>query len=187
MVAASCSWQPSAPLLTLPRSEVRGTLRGASRNPSTTCTRSKGAGGPEAIYTLRLTERAVVDLEVVSNIDTVVSVRRDCTDPLTELACNDTSIDSSGGGAGGAGGTGGIGGTMPVPVPPPGFQFDAGVDAPPSVGNSRDGHVRAALDPGTYFVLVDEAEAFGVGGDFVLKVSRRSQGCRPGHPRCRTG
>ncbi len=173
VVAASCSWQPSAPLLTLPRSEVRGTLRGTSRNASTTCTRSKGAGGPEAIYTLRLTERTVVDLEVVSNIDTVVSVRRDCTDPLTELACNDTSADSDPSGAGGTGGTGGIGGSGPgVPMPlPPGFPVDAGADVPQGPSNSRDGHVRAALDPGTYFVLVDEAEPFGVGGDYVLKVS----------------
>jgi hypothetical protein len=169
VVAASCSWQPSAPQLTLPRSEVRGTLRGTSRNASTTCTRSKGAGGPEAIFSLRLTERTVVDLEVVSNIDTVVSVRRDCTDPLTELACNDTSIDSSDPGP--FPGTGGTGGNPVVPPPPTGpFPVDAAVDAPP-VSNSRDGHVRAALDPGTYFVLVDEAEAFGVGGEFVLKVS----------------
>ena len=169
VAAASCSWQPSAPLLTLPRSEVRGTLRGASRNPSTTGTRSKGAGGPEAIYTWRLSERTVVDVEVVSNIDTVVSIRRDCTDPLTELACNDNAVAGDpGGGSTGAGGIGGP--TMPVPVPPPGFPVDAGVDVPP-VGNSRDGHVRAALDPGTYFVLVDEAEPFGVGGDYVLKVS----------------
>ena len=172
VVAASCSWQPSAPVLTLPRSEVRGTLRGTSRNPSTTCTRSKGAGGPEAIYTLRLTERTVVDLEVVSNIDTVVSIRRDCTDPLTELACNDTSADNDPSGAGGSSGTGGSGGSFPgVPVPPPPFPFDAGADVPQGSNNSRDGHVRAALDPGTYFVLVDEAEAFGVGGDYVLKVS----------------
>jgi hypothetical protein len=59
---------------------------------------------------------------------------------------------------------------VPTPPPPPGG-FDAGADVPQGPSNSRDGHVRAALDPGTYFVLVDEAEAFGVGGDYVLKVS----------------
>ena len=34
----------------------------------------------------------------------------------------------------------------------------------------RDAHLRASLEPGVYFLLVDEAEPFGVGGAFQLKV-----------------
>jgi hypothetical protein len=77
------------PELSLTGEEVRGVLRGTSRNGSTGCTRQRGTGGPEAMYLLRLAERALVDVEVTSNLDTVLAVRRVCDDPLTELACND--------------------------------------------------------------------------------------------------
>ena len=128
MVAAFCRWQPDAPPLTLPRSEVRGVLRGTSRNPSTTCTRSRGTGGPEAIYVLRVTERTVVDLEVISSIDTVVAIRRACDDPLTEVACNDNREfgDPGNGGTGGSGGGGTPGPVVPPPPPTMPFPGDAG-------------------------------------------------------------
>ena len=38
-------------------------------------------------------------------------------------------------------------------------------------GGARDAHLRAVLEPGSYYVLVDEAEPFGVGGDYTLKVT----------------
>src|SRR4051812_32454281 len=57
VAAATCSWNPAAAQLTLPQSQVKGVLRGSSRNPSTTCTRQKGTGGPEAVYVLRVTQR----------------------------------------------------------------------------------------------------------------------------------
>ncbi|MEA2701198.1 MAG: large repetitive protein, partial [Myxococcales bacterium] len=158
----SCAWTSTSGSalkeLTLPVSEVSGVLRGTSQNASTTCTRQKGTGGPEMIYGLRVTERSVIDLEVVSQLDTVVAIRRACDDPLSEVACSDDPQPPPQ--------TSGVDAGI-MPVPPPGF--DAGF--PSSTSSSRDGHVRAALDPGLYYVLVDEAEPFGVGGAFVLKVS----------------
>ena len=87
--APTCAWDPRPPELKVPEDEIEGVLRGTSRNASTTCTRQKGTGGPEAIYLLRLDQRSLVELEVVSEIDTVLAIRRVCDDPLTELACND--------------------------------------------------------------------------------------------------
>ena len=168
LVSSACSWDRAAPELTLPKSEVKGVLRGQSRNASTTCTRQKGAGGPEAIYALRVRERTVIELETVSTLDTVIAIRRACEDPLTEVACNDLGIPvdndppsgavdaAFGTGFGGAGGSGSVGPDAGQPLP---------------AGETRDGHLRTALDPGQYFVVVDEAEPFGVGGGFTLKVS----------------
>jgi hypothetical protein len=156
----SCGWVSKPVELVLPQSEVQGVLAGRSRNASTGCTRGKGAGGPEAIYLLRLAQRRLVELEVTSALDTVIAVRRACDDPLTELACNDDA---------------GLAGSAPAPGParPPGRQVDAGVDAaaaPPPSGSGRDARLRTTLEAGDYYVLVDEAEAHGVGGPFVLRV-----------------
>ena len=46
----------------LPTSEVKGVLKGMSRNASTTCTRSKGTGGPEALYLLTVRSASAVEL-----------------------------------------------------------------------------------------------------------------------------
>src|SRR5262245_1563022 len=86
----ACEWGTDLPELTLPMSEKQGILKGMSRNPSTTCTRQKGTGGPDTLFLLRVTDRSIVELEVVSSLDTVVAVRRVCDDPLSEVACNDT-------------------------------------------------------------------------------------------------
>ena len=117
----------------------------------------------------------MVELEVVSNIDTVVSdpprLRRPADRAGLQRHLDRTATRAE---PAAAGGTGGVGGSAPCRAcrcRRPASRVDAGADAPPSASDSRDGHVRAALDPGTYFVLVDEAEPFGVGGDFVLKVS----------------
>jgi hypothetical protein len=164
----TCVWSRTPTLLALPQSEVTGVLTGASRNASTTCTRQKGTGGPEAIYELHLARRTVVDLTVRSFIDTVIAVRRACDDPLSEVACNDTS---------------GVPGSSPAhdggapdrPVRP----IDAARDAeppdaprdtlvfadraptggpPPAAPGPGDAYLRAVLEPGDYFVLVDAAE-----------------------------
>jgi hypothetical protein len=142
-----CNLPLTTRALTVPRSEVAGVLVGPSRNDSTGCTGDRKTGGPEAMYTLDLAERSLLELEVISNLDTVIAVRRACHDPLSELACNDNP-----------------GADVPA-VPPDAGPGDAGVAA------NRDGRLRVVLDPGSYFVLVDEAAAFGVGGDFVLRAS----------------
>src|SRR6185436_20271740 len=134
---------------------------GESRNSSTTCTRQKGTGGPDTVFVLPVKTRTTVELEVVSTIDTVLAIRTACDKPLTELACNDTP-PVPGGGSGGFGGGGG-----PIMEPPPPF-VDAGASDPP--GDGRDAILRATLNPGTYYVILDEAEPFGVGGAFTLKL-----------------
>jgi hypothetical protein len=158
--ASACLWDPRAPKLALPDSEVKGVLRGSSRNTSTTCTRQKGTGGPEAIYLLQLDQRMLVDIEVLSEIDTVLAIRKVCDDPLTELACND-AVDST------LPPPAADGGFVPRPPPP---VVDAGQPLPATTAAGRDAHLRVSLAPGTYFLLVDEAEPFGVGGEFQLKV-----------------
>ena len=164
--ALACPWGKDFPTLTLPMGEVQGILKGQSRNSSTTCTRQKGTGGPETVYLLPVKTRTTVELEVVSTIDTVLAIRTACDDPLTELACNDNPAGSGTGGAAGAGG-----GPIMEPPPPPFGPADAGVSGDPIPGGGRDAHLRATLNPGTYYVLVDEAEPFGVGGAFTLKLS----------------
>jgi hypothetical protein len=133
-----CAWSPDAAELALPSGTVSGVLAGPSRNASTTCMRGIGTGGPEMIYRLRISERALVDIKVTSTLDTVLALRRACDDPLTELACNDgrTTMDASG------------------------FTF------------SRDAHLRAVLEPSSYYLIVDEAAPFGTaGGPFVIEAT----------------
>ena len=143
--APACLWDSRAPELKLPDDRVKGALRGSSRNASTTCTRQKGTAGPEAIYLLRLHERTLIDIEVVSEIDTVLAIRRVCDDPLTEVACNDGNDGAS--------------------TPTPGR--DAGVSMPVDAGSpyaeGRAAHLRASLEGGVYFLIVDEGEPFGRG------------------------
>jgi hypothetical protein len=130
----ACVWAPAAPELTLAEGEVKGVLRGSSRNLSTTCTGQKGTGGPEAIYLVRLTERTLLDIEVVSEMDTVLAIRRACHDPLTEVACSDDT-----------------GANSPLPLP----GLDAGAPLPGP--DARNAHLRASLEAGNYFLLVDQA------------------------------
>jgi hypothetical protein len=162
----ACAWAPTAPELTLPQGEVIGALRGSSRNLSTTCTPQKGTGGPEAIYLLRLTERTLLDVEVVSEMDTVLAIRRVCDDPLTELGCSDDTGATSG---------------APLPGPDGGVSsgpVDAGSPPQPDGHNP---HLRAIVEAGNYFLLVDEAAPSGVGGEFQLKVHTSPP---PAHTSC---
>jgi hypothetical protein len=172
--AIACPWGKDFPTLDLPTGEAKGVLKGMSRNASTTCTRSKGTGGPDTAFLLPIKTRTTVELEVVSAIDTVLAIRTACDDPLTEVACNDTPSGSPSGSGGASGGG------MTDPAPPRGavvVAVDAGAapgqpvpPEPPPPGDGRDAILRATLNPGTYYVIVDEAEPFGVGGNFTLKV-----------------
>jgi hypothetical protein len=159
--AIACPWG-SFPTLTLPTSDTKAVLKGASRNASTTCTRQKGTGGPETVFVLPIKARTTVELEVVSDLDAVVAIRSACDDALTEIACN----DSPNGGSNDPGTGGTTGGSGASPEPP--FFADAGVSQPPPGGHA--GTLRTTLNPGTYYVLVDEAAPFGVGGPITLKL-----------------
>jgi hypothetical protein len=164
--AIACPWGKDFPSLVLPMSDVKGVLKGPSRNASTTCTRQNGTGGPDTVFVLPVAARTTVELEVVSAIDTVLAIRTACDDPLTELACNDNPSGGSGAGGSGVGGSGGA-----INEPPPPFPADAAVPVGgPPAGSGRDAVLRATLNPGTYYVVVDEAEPFGVGGPFTLRV-----------------
>jgi hypothetical protein len=155
VAAALCAWDPQTPELELPSSEVRDVLQGASRNRSTTCTREKSADGPEAIYLLRLRDRSLVDLESTSpTIDTVIAVRTACDDPLTEVACNDTRPAGHTGAAASSAREAGPAALATVVIPP-----------------VRDARLRVVLDPGSYYVLVDEAQPAGAGGEYLLRIN----------------
>jgi hypothetical protein len=182
--ATICPWGSEFTELTLPTGEVKGVLKGMSRNASTTCTRGKGTGGPDTTYLMVVKTRTTVELEVVSSFDTVLAIRTACDDPLTELACNDTP---AGAGIGGTGGSSGGGATDPVAPKPGVVAPDAGrppgqEEPPPAPpGSLQDAHLRVTLNPGSYYVLVDEAAPFGVGGNFTLKVSSSPP---PAHASC---
>jgi len=76
-----------------------GTFDGLSRFPSTSC--QSNAAGSDGVYTLNLTQPTGVHLKLESAParladgglerprDTVLSIRRTCTDVATEVACND--------------------------------------------------------------------------------------------------
>ena len=54
------------------------------------------AGGPEDHYTFTLTARAVVNIDTEgtrTTFDSVLSLRRTCTDAATEVACDDDPAD----------------------------------------------------------------------------------------------
>jgi hypothetical protein len=85
--APSCSL-PIAGTLTLPTSTVMGTLRGPSRNTTTSCTTDQGTQGPDAFYLLNVAERTGVILRTEATTNTVLAIRRVCDDPVTEVACN---------------------------------------------------------------------------------------------------
>ena len=96
-----------------------GTLAGVSRTAGTSCSI---AAGPEAVYLLELPERRLVDLRLNPSTDMVVSIRRNCADPATELACDPEGL-------------------------------------------------RKILDPGRYFVLVDQVRASGLRASYSLQAS----------------
>lgn len=69
---------------------ITNTLRGMSMQPSTGC--RPDAPGPEDVYNLTVTTRTGVVLSTEAmgtTFDTLVSIRRTCTDVATEVACDD--------------------------------------------------------------------------------------------------
>ncbi len=85
---AVCS---DAPLLAAGET-VRGRTSGRSRFAAA-C--GEGAGGPEAVYQLRVREASRVELSLEAEFDSVLHVRRDCVDPGTAVDCNDDAGDSN--------------------------------------------------------------------------------------------
>jgi hypothetical protein len=140
------------PDLTLASGTVAGVLQGPSTNPAVSCHGGVPTGGPEAYFTLTITEEATVDLTVTSPIDTLIAIRPGpCSDTISELACGED------------------------PPPPDG---DAG--APPAPANDAGAAhvtgVRAPLSPGTYTIVVD---SYTLGNRpsaaFTLKVAQVEQ------------
>jgi len=85
---AACS---DAPLLAVGET-VRGRTSGQSRFGAA-C--GEGAGGPEAVYQLRIRQRSRVEISVEAQFDSVLYVRRDCIDPATVVDCNDDAGDAN--------------------------------------------------------------------------------------------
>jgi hypothetical protein len=85
--APVCPWS-IAGTLTLPSAMVTGTLRGPSRNTTTSCTADLGTQGPDAFYVLNVTTRTGVILQTTGLANTVLAIRSVCDDPITEVACN---------------------------------------------------------------------------------------------------
>ena len=71
--------------LSLPTDRAMGTTSGAGRLTAM-CAQS---GGPEHVYPLRVAARTGVQLAVNAPFDSVLSIRRVCADPTSEVACND--------------------------------------------------------------------------------------------------
>lgn len=69
---------------------IMGTTAGTSQVPSSSC--QSNTRGPENVYTLTVTAPTGVELSTVgmgTAFDTVLSVRRTCTDAMSEVACSD--------------------------------------------------------------------------------------------------
>ncbi|MEZ4251688.1 MAG: hypothetical protein R3B99_26025 [Polyangiales bacterium] len=81
----------SAPMLQ-PGRTVNGTTAGRSDDFQATCAGNAQSG--DMLYRLRVTRRSVVRITMTSDYDGALHLRRDCTDPSTELACNDDHEDN---------------------------------------------------------------------------------------------
>lgn len=82
--ASSCG-VPLQRALSLPADRAMGTTAGPGRLTAM-CAQS---GGPEHVYPLRVAARTGVQLSVNAPFDSVLSIRRVCADPTSEVACND--------------------------------------------------------------------------------------------------
>jgi hypothetical protein len=86
-VPTSSCGVPLQRALSLPRDTAMGTTSGTGRLAAM-CAQS---GGPEHAYPIRVAARTGVQLAVDGRFDSVLSVRRVCGDPSTEIACDDDS------------------------------------------------------------------------------------------------
>lgn len=84
-VPVSSCGVPLQRALSLPADRAMGTTSGAGRLAAM-CAQS---GGPEHVYSLRVAARTGVQLAVTAPFDSVLSIRRVCADPTSEVACND--------------------------------------------------------------------------------------------------
>lgn len=81
----------SAPLLR-PGRTVNGNTAGGTDDFQATC--AGNAQSNDVVYRLRVTRRSVVRVDLSTDYDGALHLRRDCTDPSTELACNDDHEDN---------------------------------------------------------------------------------------------
>ena len=80
-----------APLLR-PGRTVNGDTTGGSDDFHASC--AGDARSNDAVYRLRLRRRSHVRIDLSSDYDGALHLRRDCADPSTELACNDDHEDN---------------------------------------------------------------------------------------------
>jgi hypothetical protein len=126
---------PEMPALTVSSGSVQGVLQGSSHNPALSCRGGVVAQGPDAFFTLTITEETTIDLTVTSPVNTLIGVRvGGCVDAISELACSEDppqlNVDPDAG----------------APPPPP--TDDAGFPL-------RQTGLRTPLAPGTYTIVVD--------------------------------
>jgi hypothetical protein len=120
------------PVLTPSSGAVQGVLQGASNNPAVSCRGGVVTPGPDAFFTLTITQETTIDLLVTSPVSTLIGIRPDgCVDSISELACGEDppQVDADAG--------------MP-PTP----TDDAGVPL-------RQTALRTPLLPGTYTIVID--------------------------------
>ena len=86
--AAGCTSPARA--LGVPADRVTGTVSGAS-HLTASCAQTDG---PEVVHTLHLAARTGVQLSTDASFDSVLSVRRSCTDAMSEVGCNDDTPGS---------------------------------------------------------------------------------------------
>lgn len=72
--------------------ETRGNTTGESDDFQATC--AGGAQSNDTVYRIRLTSRQRVVIDMSSDYDGALHLRRDCADASTELACNDDHGDN---------------------------------------------------------------------------------------------
>jgi hypothetical protein len=118
------------PALTVDSGTVTGVLQGASNNPAVSCRGGVPTLGPEAFFTLTVTQQTTVTFTVAAPVDTIVAIRPGpCSDTISEIACGEQ---------------------------PPVLDADAGVQPSVDAGpGTRLSGVTAPLAPGTYTVVVD--------------------------------
>jgi len=118
------------PTLTPDSGTVTGVLKGASNNPAVSCRGGVPTLGPEAFFTLTVTQQMTVTFTVAAPVDTIVAIRPGaCTDTISEVACGEQ---------------------------PPATDADAGVPVKVDAGpGTRLSGVSAPLAPGVYTVIVD--------------------------------
>jgi hypothetical protein len=123
---------PTLMALTPSSGTVQGVLKGASNNPVVSCRGGVSTPGPEAFFTLTLTQDTTIALTVTSPIDTLIGIRPGgCGNAISELACGEDPphVDGDGG----------------APPPP---TDDAGTPL-------RQTGLRGPLAAGTYTIVID--------------------------------